>query len=170
MNARKKRLEKSIANNPLAKKDGNTDDTGTDNNNKRNRKRKTNVAPDESYAMAKRRKFGKNKFNQNQNNDNNFKPGKFVQRPRNDEIGEYTGLTAKEGAQHKMRSNHKLRAQADIHRQTVKMEKKNSKRSQRLKMAAKERVKQPKQKINKNPNKKRNKKFKPKSKYELLRG
>ncbi|XP_075982036.1 RNA-binding protein 28-like [Anticarsia gemmatalis] len=168
LNARKKRLEKSIANNPLARKDGNADDNNPGNNRK-NSKRKTNVAPDESYAAAKRRKFGKNKFN-NQNNDNGEHSGNFVKKPRHDEMGEYTGLTAKEGAQHKMRSNHKLRAQADIHRQTVKMEKKKSMRSQRLKMAAKERVKLPKQKINKNPNKKRNKKFKPKNKYELLRG
>ncbi|CAB3252532.1 unnamed protein product [Arctia plantaginis] len=170
LNARKKRLEKSIANNPLAKKNEN-DENGTTDNNKKNRKRKSKIAPDESYAAAKRRKFGKNKFNQNQNMEgNNDIGGKFVKKPREDDFGEYTGLTAKQGAQHKMRSNHKLRAQADIHRQTVKMEKKKSKRSQRFKMAAKERVKQPKQKINKNPNQKRNKKFKPKSKYEMLRG
>lgn len=163
LNARKKRLEKSIANNPLAKREDNADTT-----NKKNRKRQSNMVPDESYAAAKRRKFGKNKFNNK--NSNEEIGGKFVKRPRNEEMGEYTGLTTKEGATHKMRSNHKLKAQADIHRQTVKMEKKKSKRSQQLKMAAKERVKQPKQKINKNPNKKRNKKFKPKSKYELLRG
>ncbi|XP_026736618.1 RNA-binding protein 28 [Trichoplusia ni] len=173
LNARKKRLEKSIANNPLANKDGNT---GTQND-KRNRKRKPEISPDESYA--KRRKFGtlnKNQNNnkyQNQNNNknqnynkNNSKnqefeqnrgAGQFVRRPRDNDYGEYTGLTAKEGSQHKMRSNHKLKAQADIHRQTVKMEKKQSGRTKRLKMAAKERVKQPKQKINKNPTKKRNK-------------
>ncbi|XP_022823410.1 RNA-binding protein 28 [Spodoptera litura] len=185
LNARKKRLEKSIANNPLANKDGGQT---TD---RRNRKRKPEIAPDESYA--KRRKFGKlNKFNKNSNqgNDNrnqssenqgssnlNFNrnnnekqnkfnkkgprqnngSGQFVKKPRYSDFGEYTGLTAKEGSQHKMRSNHKLKAQAEIHRQTVKTEKKQSKRAQRLKMAAKERIKLPKQKINKNPNKKRKK-------------
>lgn len=184
LNARKKRLEKSIANNPLANKDGGQT---TD---KRNRKRKPETSPDESYA--KRRKFGKlnNKFskNNNQGDDNrqqntqnqspaNFNrnnkngrqnrfnkgprqndgAGQFVKKPRNNDYGEYTGLTAKEGSQHKMRSNHKLKAQAELHRQTVKTEKKMSKRAQRLKMAAKERIKLPKQKINKNPNKKRKK-------------
>ncbi|CAH0591679.1 unnamed protein product [Chrysodeixis includens] len=165
LNARKKRLEKSIANNPLANKDGNTDGQ----NDRKNRKRKPEISPDESYA--KRRKFGtlnKNKNNKNQHNNRNQNnknqefgqnrdAGQFVRRPRDDNYGEYTGLTAKEGSQHKMRSNHKLKAQADIHRQTVKMEKKQSGRSKRLKMAARERVKQPKQKINKDPTKKRNK-------------
>ncbi|KAH9628510.1 hypothetical protein HF086_017336 [Spodoptera exigua] len=187
LNARKKRLEKSIANNPLANKDGGQT---TD---KRNRKRKPETSPDESYA--KRRKFGKlNKFNKNNNQgddnrnqqysqnqgSNNFSgnyknerqnrfnkkgprqndgPGQFVKKPGNNDYGEYTGLTAKEGSQHKMRSNHKLKAQAEIHRQTVKTEKKKSKRALRLKMAAKERIKLPKQKINKNPNKKRKKHF-----------
>ncbi|CAH0663734.1 unnamed protein product [Spodoptera exigua] len=187
LNARKKRLEKSIANNPLANKDGGQT---TD---KRNRKRKPETSPDESYA--KRRKFGKlNKFNKNTNQgddnrnqqysqnqgSNNFNgnyknerqnrfnkkgprqndgPGQFVKKPGNNDYGEYTGLTAKEGSQHKMRSNHKLKAQAEIHRQTVKTEKKKSKRALRLKMAAKERIKLPKQKINKNPNKKRKKHF-----------
>ncbi|KAF9824712.1 hypothetical protein SFRURICE_010319 [Spodoptera frugiperda] len=168
LNARKKRLEKSIANNPLANKDGGQT---TD---KRNRKRKPETSPDESYA--KRRKFGKlnNKFNKNNNqaddnrqqNTQNQGPanfnrnnkngrqnrfnkgprqndgaGQFVKKPRNNDYGEYTGLTAKEGSQHKMRSNHKLKAQAELHRQTVKTEKKMSKRAQRLKMAAKERIK-----------------------------
>lgn len=78
-----------------------------------------------------------------------------MRKPRVDEELEYSGLTAKEGAQHKMRNAHKLRTQAELHRQNVKMEKKKSGKSWKLKMAAKERVKQPKQKINKNPNKKR---------------
>lgn len=93
-----------------------------------------------------------NNFNQNRNQKDNFnknKSGKFAKNPQNEEYDQYAGLTAKEGAQHKLRSNQKLRAQADLHRQTVKNEKKNSGRSWGLKMAAKERVKQPKQKINK---------------------
>lgn len=234
LNARKKRLEKSIANNPLANQNGG-DNSNTD---KKNRKRKPEVAPDESYA--KRRKFGQlNKFNKNYNQDgdssNNFnqneggnrfnnknnqaqgrfnknnqnqgqnrfnndnqnqgqdrfnrnnnrnqggpsnkfnknqgprrnEPGQFVRKPREFEYGEFTGLTAKEGSQHKMRTNHKLKAQAEIHRQTVKTEKKQSKRAQILKMAAKERIKLPKQKINKNPNKKRNKNHN-RSKFDRL--
>lgn len=169
LNARKKRLEKSIANNPLSK-NNESEVNNTLDSNKKNRKRKSNMAPDESYAAAKRRKFGKNKFHQNQNGESsNDTGGMFVKKPR-ENVGEYTGLTAKQGAQHKIRSNQKLRTQADIHRQTVKMEKKKSKRAQRFKMATKERVKQAKQKINKNPSKKRNKKFKPQSKYEMLRG
>ncbi|XP_045504703.1 RNA-binding protein 28-like [Colias croceus] len=146
LNARKKRLEKSIANNPLANKD--TED-GAGKGKGKNRKRKRPAIPDESYA--KKTRFDK-------------KPqetvGKFVKRPDNDQIDEYTGLTAKAGAPHKMRNNHKLRMQADVHRQNVKMEKKKSKRSWHLKMAARERVKQPKQKINKNKTGKRNKKRK----------
>ncbi|XP_049697375.2 RNA-binding protein 28 [Helicoverpa armigera] len=210
LNARKKRLEKSIANNPLANQNGDEND----NTNRKNRKRKPEISPDESYA--KRRKFGKlNKFNKNnqdgdntrkynenqnadrfnknqnqgqngfnRNNNNNQggnrfnknnrnqgtrrnESGEFVRKPRNFEYGEFTGLTAKEGSQHKMRSNHKLKAQAEIHRQTVKTEKKQSKRAQRLKMAAKERIKLPKQKINKNPNKKRNKNHN-RSKFDRL--
>ncbi|KAJ8728757.1 hypothetical protein PYW07_006453 [Mythimna separata] len=187
LNARKKRLEKSIANNPLANQNGG-DNSNTD---KKNRKRKPETAPDESYA--KRRKFGQlNKFNKNDagntfnkngagntfnknNAGNTFnknrgprrnEPGQFVRTPR-EFGGDFTGLTAKEGSQHKMRSNHKLKAQAEIHRQTVKTEKKQSKRAQRLKMAAKERIKLPKQKINKNPNKKRNKNHN-RSKFDRL--
>ncbi|XP_041969805.1 RNA-binding protein 28 [Aricia agestis] len=145
LNARKKRLEKSIANNPLARKDG-----GEQNNKKRNRKRKSNQVPDESYVK-------KGRFDKNSNKQNSNAPvGKFVRKP--DDEAEFTGLTAKEGSQHKMRSNHKLKAQADIHRQNVKMEKKKSWRTMQLKKAAKERIKQPKQTVNKNPAGKRNKK------------
>ncbi|CAH2218342.1 jg1502, partial [Pararge aegeria aegeria] len=179
LNARKKRLEKSIANNPLANQDKEQENT------RKNRKRKHNSAPDESYM--KKGRFDKNKKENtsnrqnrfgNQNNEqyelrkskqqnrfgkkNNYNAetnvGKFVRRPMDDV--EYAGLSAKEGSQHKMRSNHKLKAQADIHRQNVKQEKKVNKRSQRLKMAARERIKQPKQKINKNKIGKRNKKRK----------
>ncbi|XP_063622797.1 RNA-binding protein 28 [Cydia splendana] len=156
LNARKKRLEKSIANNPLANKE--------DQHKKKNRKRKHPSQPDESYVKKGRfeRKPGKND-NQNEPKHNGFnkrgkqnhnEPGKFVRKPRDDEETEYSGLTAKEGAQHKMRSFHKLRTQADIHRQQVKMEKKKG-GNWKLKMAARERVKQPKQGINKNPDKKR---------------
>lgn len=167
LNARKKRLEKSIANNPLAQTQT------TDNKGRKNRKRKHAAAPDESYAKKGKfdnRNQNKNNQNTNDNQNNNFnqnknfsqnrnrnqnrsfnknQSGKFVKNPQNEEHDQYTGLTAKEGGQHKMRSNQKLRAQADIHKQTVKNEKKNSGRSWALKMAAKERVKQPKQKINK---------------------
>ncbi|XP_034836559.1 RNA-binding protein 28 [Maniola hyperantus] len=169
LNARKKRLEKSIANNPLAKQDKEQENT------RKNRKRKHNSAPDESYMKKGRfdkekqdnkndkqdnnknwREFRKNNKNRskNQNGPNNV--GQFVRKP--DDDLEYAGLTAKEGSQHKMRSNHKLKTQADIHKQNVKQEKKTSKRTQRLKMAARERIKQPKQKINKNKIGKRNKK------------
>ncbi|XP_063832170.1 RNA-binding protein 28-like [Ostrinia nubilalis] len=172
LNARKKRLEKSIANNPTANKPDND-------NQSKNRKRKNMAPPDESYVkkgrfdkpknhnddFAKKRLMGKKHQNQNENS-----AGKFVRRPRNDESNEYTGLTAKEGSQHKMRSNHKLRQQADVHRQQVKMEKKKSKKAMRLKMAAKERVKQPKQKINKAPGKKnKRKKFKSNNIRDILK-
>lgn len=158
LNARKKRLEKSIANNPLANKE--------DQNKRKNRKRKHPSQPDESYMKKGRfeKKPGKNLdsqdpkqngFNKRGKQINQNEPGKFVRKPRDDEEIEYSGLTAKEGTQHKMRSFHKLKTQADIHRQQVKMEKKKGGKAWKLKMAAKERVKQPKQKINKNPNKKR---------------
>lgn len=149
LNARKKRLEKSIANNPLAQK-GDNDEPRS----KRNRKRKLNMPPDESYV--KKGRFDKNAKNKPNNNE----IGRFVKNPQNDEMGEYTGITAKEGTIHKMRNNHKLRTQADIHRQTVKMEKKQSNRSRYLKMAAKERIKQPKQKINKNKSNGKKRRFK----------
>ncbi|CAG5053993.1 unnamed protein product [Parnassius apollo] len=147
LNARKKRLEKSIANNPLAKKE--TEDP--ENKTGRNRKRKLKTAPDESYM--KKGKFEKRFKDQNS-------VGKFVRRPKEVDVGEFTGLTAKEGTQHKMRNNHKLRAQAEIHRQNVKQEKKKNKRSWRLKMAARERIKLPKQKINKDKSTSRRKKYK----------
>lgn len=108
------------------------------------------------FRKNKQNRFGKK--NNRQNNQNGDSTGKFVRKPMDDL--EYAGLTAKEGSQHKMRSNHKLKAQADIHRQNVKQEKKMSKQSQRFKMAARERIKQPKQKINKNKIGKRNKKRK----------
>ncbi|XP_049878285.1 RNA-binding protein 28-like [Pectinophora gossypiella] len=147
LNARKKRLEKSIANNPLANKTENSET-----NNKKNRKRKMNMPPDESYV--KKGRFENNKAN----------AGKFVRPNVDEEAGEYTGLTAKQGSQHKMRSNHKLRTQAAVHRQNVKLEKKKSQRSMRFKMAAKERIKLPKQKINKTKTKSNNKRrFKDKS-------
>ncbi|KAL0879622.1 hypothetical protein ABMA27_003340 [Loxostege sticticalis] len=176
LNARKKRLEKSIANNPLANKaDGENQSSRN-----RNRKRKNMAPPDESYVkkgrmesknhnddFAKKRLMGK-KGQQVHQNENSV--GKFVRPPRDDNTDEYTGLTAKEGSQHKMRSNHKLRQQADVHRQQVKMEKKQGKRAWRLKMAAKERVKQPKQKINKAPGKKnRRKKFKSNDIRDILK-
>lgn len=145
LNARKKRLEKSIANNPLTKKETQTEDYGM------NRKRKFKRAPDESYV--KKGNFGKKFKDQNG-------VGKFVRLPKTADVGEYTGLTAKEGSQHKMRNNHKLRAQQEIHRQTVKDEKKKNKRTWRLKMAARERIKLPKQKINKNKAPSRRKKNK----------
>ncbi|KAG6461464.1 hypothetical protein O3G_MSEX012656 [Manduca sexta] len=143
LNARKKRLEKSIANNPLARNNNDTEAMK-----RKNRKRKNQMPPDESYV--KKGRFEKNKP---------APPGKFVKRPDDEDVGEYTGLTAKEGAQHKLRSNHKLREQADLHRRTVKIEKKKSKHALRLKKAARERVKQPKQKINKGQPSRR-KKFK----------
>ncbi|XP_045539470.1 RNA-binding protein 28 [Papilio machaon] len=145
LNARKKRLEKSIANNPLAKKELGSVEGG------KNRKRKMKTAPDESYM--KKGKFGKKFKDQNG-------VGKFVRMPKTGDVGEYTGLTAKEGSQHKMRNNHKLRAQQEIHRQTVKDEKKKNKRTSRLKMAARERIKLPKQIVNKNKTASRRKKFK----------
>ncbi|XP_068623036.1 RNA-binding protein 28 [Battus philenor] len=149
LNARKKRLEKSIANNPLAKKETENSENGGMG---RNRKRKLKRAPDESYV--KKGRF-ENKLQEQK------APGKFVRRPKdNNDIGEYTGLTAKEGSQHKMRNNHKLRAQAEIHRQNVKNEKKKNKRTWRLKMAARERIKLPKQKINKHKTNSRRKKHK----------
>lgn len=94
------------------------------------------MPPDESY-VKKGRFQQKKTFNE---------IGKFVKRPV--DVDEFAGLTAKEGNQHKMRSNQKLRSQAEVHRQNVKFEKKKSERAKRLKMAAKERVKQPKQAIN----------------------
>ncbi|XP_032522764.2 RNA-binding protein 28-like [Danaus plexippus] len=130
LNARKKRLEKSIANNPLAKKD----DQDNTKKGRRNRKRKMTSAPDESY-MKKRR----------------------VENGEKGAESDYTGLTAKEGSQHKIRNIHKLRAQADMHKQNVKIEKKKNKKAHKIKMA-RERIKQPKQKINKNKTGKRNKK------------
>ncbi|KAJ8720854.1 hypothetical protein PYW08_006319 [Mythimna loreyi] len=167
LNARKKRLEKSIANNPLANQNsGDISNTG-----KKIRKRKPETAPDETYA--KRRKFANAKMlmlkdfsnlqyrNQGHDNRNNRnqgprrnEPGQFVRKPMKFEYG---GLTAKEGSQHNYRSNHKLKKQVEIYRQTVKTQKKQSKRAQRLKMAARERIKLLKQKINKNAKKKRNK-------------
>ncbi|XP_050355482.1 RNA-binding protein 28 [Nymphalis io] len=145
LNARKKRLEKSIANNPLARKE--TQDNDQSKDRRRGKKRKQNT-PDESYM--KKRKF-------EHNNVQRREAGKFVQRPR-DNTEDYSGLTAREGSQHKMRSFHKLKTQADLHRQNVKVEKKKSQRAMRLKKAARERIKQPKQKINKNKTGKRNKK------------
>ncbi|XP_026492513.2 RNA-binding protein 28 [Vanessa tameamea] len=146
LNARKKRLEKSIANNPVAKKDNQDNDQSKDR--RRGKKRKQNT-PDESYM--KKRKF-------EQNNGQRQEAGRFVQRHGQDNTEDYSGLTAKEGSQHKMRSNHKLRTQADLHRQNVKVEKKKSQRAMRLKKMARERIKQPKQKVNKNKTGKRNKK------------
>ncbi|KAI5636923.1 RNA recognition motif domain-containing protein [Phthorimaea operculella] len=155
LNARKKRLEKSIANNPLALKNDNQK------SNRRNRKRKAQMPPDESYV--KKQKFDKKPQNKNFE-PKGFEPGKFVRRPLENEGGEFTGLTAKQGAQHKMRSSHKLHTQAEVHRQNVKLEKKHSKRKLGLIKAAKERIKQPKQKINKSKNKSNNKRrFKDKS-------
>ncbi|XP_072945579.1 RNA-binding protein 28 [Epargyreus clarus] len=154
LNARKKRLEKSIANNPTAKKtEQNAQSEQNNPKNRKNRKRKLN-APDESYL--KKRKFEKD-------STSNREVGKFVKRPKEfaseqtEEGDDYTGLTAKEGSQHKIRSNQKLRKQAELHKQNVKLEKKKNNRSLKLKMAARERVKQPKQKINKNKTAKRNK-------------
>lgn len=147
LNARKKRLEKSIANNPVANKEHETSD---DTKKPRNRKRKNKLEkPDES--KVKRGKFSQD-GGQNKNGDD-ATPGKFVKPTHQQEYGEFTGLTAKVGTQHKMRSNHKLKVQADVHRENVKKEKKASKYALKLKMAAKERVKQPKQKVNKNPQK-----------------
>ncbi|KAJ0172555.1 hypothetical protein K1T71_011694 [Dendrolimus kikuchii] len=141
LNARKKRLEKSIANNPLANKDG---DGAID---KRNRKRKRNAPPDESYVKKGRIERKENDMG-----------GRYVRRPDDEDMKDFTGLTAKEGSQHKMRSFHKLKSQADLHRQTVKMEKKKGKHALKLKKAMRERVKLPKQAINKNAiKKKRNK-------------
>ncbi|XP_045453592.1 RNA-binding protein 28-like [Melitaea cinxia] len=163
LNARKKRLEKSVANNPLAKK-GQQENENKDM--RKFRKRKHN-APDESY-MKKRKfdnnneqkqEFGKIKKRKFENkNQEKQESGKFVKRSK--ETEEYLGLTAREGSQHQMRSNYKLKTQANIHRQTIKLEKKKNKRTMRLKMAARERIKQPKQKINKNKTGKRNKKRK----------
>lgn len=101
------------------------------------------MPPDES--CVKKGRFEKNKTSN--------EVGRFVKRPM--DVDEFTGLTAKEGNQHKIRSNQKLRSQAEVHRQNVKFEKKKSQRAMRLKMAAKERVKQPKQPINKNKTAKR---------------
>ncbi|KAL4703346.1 hypothetical protein ACJJTC_013112 [Scirpophaga incertulas] len=157
LNARKKRLEKSIANNPLSKKNNNVGNEGY-----KSRKRKSQAPPDESY-MKKRKTV---------RNEKNSKPneiGKFVRRPLDDDMTDYSGLTAKEGTQHKLRSNHKLRVQADIHRQTVKIEKKKSQRAMRLRKAAKERIKQPKQKVNKNPGKNKRRKFKPNNIKDILK-
>ncbi|XP_060806236.1 RNA-binding protein 28 isoform X2 [Amyelois transitella] len=146
LNARKKRLEKSIANNPLAKKEGTgKQDNQAEGKKRINRKRKLSV-PDESYLKKKR-------FEKNNEKDSSI--GKFVRRPVEDE---YTGLTSKEGSQHKMRSNFKLRAQADVHRQNVKMDKKNNWRAKKLKKAMRERVKQPKQRVNKEGGKKKRRK------------
>ncbi|KAJ2945291.1 hypothetical protein O0L34_g9371 [Tuta absoluta] len=156
LNARKKRLEKSIANNPLANQNDNQK------SNRRNRKRKTQMPPDESYV--KKQKFDKKPQNNKGFESNGFEPGKFVRRPMDSEGGEFTGLTAKQGAQHKMRSSHKLHTQAEVHRQNVKLEKKHGKRKLGLIKAAKERIKGPKQKINKSKNKSNNKRrFKDKS-------
>lgn len=147
LNARKKRLEKSLANNPLANRNNDNPENNTDNNRKLKRKHKNKNQPDES--KVKMGKFDrKNKLNKSFNEG-----GKFVKVQR-DDTTEYSGLTAKEGTQHSMRSNHKLRQQADVHRQNVKIEKKKNMRAIKLKQAAKERIKQPKQKINKKPQKK----------------
>ncbi|CAK1542491.1 unnamed protein product [Leptosia nina] len=145
LNARKKRLEKSIANNPMANKDS-SEGKGKG----KNRKRKRPSVPDESYV--KKARFEKKDGQVNETG------GKFVKKPRDNETDEFTGLTAKAGAPHKIRNNHKLNMQAQVHRQNVKMEKKKSGKSWRLKMAARERIKQPKQKINKNKTGKRIKK------------
>ncbi|XP_045520454.1 RNA-binding protein 28 [Pieris brassicae] len=141
LNARKKRLEKSIANNPIANKD-NTEVKG------KNRKRKRPSVPDESYV--KKGRFEKKDVNES--------VGKFVRRQKDIEMEEFTGLTAKAGAPHKIRNNHKLKMQEEVHKQNVKMEKKKNGKSWRLKMAARERIKQPKQKINKSKIGKRNRK------------
>ncbi|CAG9782418.1 unnamed protein product [Diatraea saccharalis] len=175
LNARKKRLEKSIANNPVAKKTNNANNEGYN-----NRKRK-GQQPDESYVKKKRfdkdqdkgkwesNNQGRNTNKKWQNRNNQNEVGKFVRLPKNDTVDEYAGLTAKEGTQHKMRSGYKLKMQADIHREHVKMEKKKSKHALRLKNARRERVKQPKQKINKNPGKGKRKKFKPNNIKDILK-
>ncbi|XP_050682779.1 RNA-binding protein 28 [Leptidea sinapis] len=149
LNARKKRLEKSIAKNPLTQQNN---DNAEENKRNKNRKRKWPFVPDESYL--KKGRFEK----KNNAKTNNYEVGKFVKKPKVDEVDQYTGLTAKVGTQHKMRNSHKLKTQADVHRQNVKLEKKKSKHAMRLKMAARERIKLPKQKINKNKSGKRNKK------------
>lgn len=74
LNARKKRLEKSIANNPLAKKDG---DGVID---KRNRKRKRNAPPDESYVK-------KGRFERKDNETE----GRYVRRPNDEDMKDFTG-------------------------------------------------------------------------------
>ncbi|CAH0397060.1 unnamed protein product [Chilo suppressalis] len=224
LNARKKRLEKSIANNPTAQNGNNANNEGYN-----NRKRKGQSQPDESYLKKKRfdkdqgknweshnnqgkkweshnsqgnkweshnsqgnkwqshnsqgnkweshnnqgRNAGNKWENKNkkwQNKSTDEAVGKYVRLPKIEDDNEYTGLTAKEGTQHKMRSNHKLRTQADLHRQHVKMEKKKSKNALRLKKASRERVKQPKQKINKNPgSKNKRRKFKPNNIKDILK-
>jgi hypothetical protein len=168
LNARKKRLEKSIANNPVAKNTNNADNEAY--KNRKNRKRK-NTTPDESYMKKRRmdKKEEKKENGGNQRNKSQGRPGQFVRKPQSDEMDDYTGLTAKEGSQHKMRSNHKLKSQADVHRQHVKMEKKKSKNAMRLKQAARERIKLPKQKINKAPGKNKRKKFKPNNIRDILK-
>ncbi|XP_028026109.1 RNA-binding protein 28 [Bombyx mandarina] len=137
LNARKKRLEKSVANNPLAKKQENNGaiDYG------KNRKRKANKAPEEGYA--KKGRYDK------KNKQNNTEYGRFVRNPKVENVNEFTGLTAKEGTQHKMRSNFKLKEQAEVHKKAMKIEKKKGKHALKLKRLARERIKQPKQPINK---------------------
>lgn len=138
LNARKKRLEKSIANNPLVNKDGGD---ATDN---KSRKRKRKAPPDESYAKKGRI----------ERKEPEGATGKYVKR-QDENVDEFAGLTAKEGSQHKMRSFHKLKTQADIHKQTVKLEKKKGQRALKMKKAMRERIKLPKQKVNKNATKKK---------------
>lgn len=66
------------------------------------------------------------------------------------ELKQFSGVTAKPGSKQKMRSRYKLSTQAKLHYENLKKEKKRQKNSKKtLKEKKKDFIKQPKQKINK---------------------
>ncbi|XP_044739104.1 RNA-binding protein 28 [Chrysoperla carnea] len=118
VNAKQRRLEKSRQKNPLCKQ-FNYEDNGK-NQNKQDR--------------GVKRKFP---FKEDRNENNNEKNSKR----------EYTGITSKPGMS-KLRSKFKLRAQAQVHHETLKKEKSLKRKKLQL-LTQKQPIRQPKQKMNK---------------------
>lgn len=73
------------------------------------------------------------------------------------EVNQFSGVTAKPGTKQKMRSRYKLSTQAKLHYENLKKEKRKQKNSKKtLKEKKKDFIKQPKQKMNKNSGEKDN--------------
>lgn len=82
-----------------------------------------------------------------------FKQKKNFDRKQNEELPNYSGVTTKPGTVEKMRSRYKLVAQAKLHHENLKNEKRKVKKAAERKQ---EIIKQPKQKMNNRVNKKDN--------------